>query len=125
MSEQSPAASADAAHAKSYDKGPVSIEWATKQGDPTSVHVEVSLSGQRVASNSLSPGDTNWNTGRHEGSDGYVEAEFDFQVPTRGQEGQLELVRLVWNQGESGDENITTNQLLDSWEYGAGDSTAS
>lgn len=103
----------------SYDKGPVSIIWKVTGEHDASVHVELQMDTQRVASNTLSPGDTDWNTGRHEGSDGWCEAAFTFQVPTRGQEGQLELVKLTWVQGQGGDENTTTNQLLATWPYGA------
>jgi hypothetical protein len=98
-----------------YDKGPVSITWATKDPHNTSVHVEVEFEGSRVASNTMSPGDTNWDTGRHEAADSWCQASFDLQIPTRGQEGQLELVELVWCQ--EGSTNKVTNQLLDSWEY--------
>jgi hypothetical protein len=110
------AATAPSGH---YDKGPVSISWQVQGDHNSAVRVDVELEGQLVASNTLSPGDANWNTGRHEGSNGWCDAEFRLQVPTRGQEGQLQIVTLSWNEGGAGGDNTTTNQLLGAWPYAA------
>jgi hypothetical protein len=99
-----------------FDSGPVVITW-TIQGDHNEqVQVDVTLNGKPVASNLLGPNDTNWDTGKHKGSDAWVDASFRFQVPTPGQEGQLELITLVWEQG-SGGEQTTADQLLAIWQY--------
>jgi hypothetical protein len=97
----------DASTGGQYDEGPVSIEWSP-QG--ASAQVEVYLDKEPVASKTLSPDDTNWDTGRQASSDSWCEASFELH------EGQLNLVKLTWAQGEGGDENTTTNQLLASWQ---------
>ncbi|MDQ3741057.1 MAG: hypothetical protein M3320_07995 [Actinomycetota bacterium] len=99
-----------------YSKGPVTISWSVSGTNNESCSVQVEFEGSLVASNTLSPGDTNWDTGRHDGSNGWCSAAFQLQVPTPGQQGQLELKSLIWEQ-DPGGTNKTTNQILDYWSY--------
>jgi hypothetical protein len=99
-----------------YYKGPVTINWQAFGPHNAQCKVQLEFEGALVASNTLSPGDTNWDTGRHEASDSWCEASFELQVPTPGQEGQLDLRSLVWMQ-DPGGTNKTTNQLLGVWDY--------
>ena len=101
-----------------YDKGPVSITWQPSGEQNTSCSVHVEFEGSLIAANTLSPGDTTWETGRRESDDGWCEAAFDLQVPTPGQEGQLNLVSLVWVEDAGGAEDKVDNQLLASWPLG-------
>jgi hypothetical protein len=93
-----------------YDQGPVSILWSM-QG--ASVQVEVLFDTQPVTANTLSPEDTEWDTGRQESSGGWCEATFELAA------GQLNLVRLTWVEGEGGEENTSTGVLLASWPFGS------
>jgi len=102
-----------------YDKGPVTIKWWVPLPSPApdgACKVELWFESAKVASNTMSPGDTNWDTGRHEASHSWCEASFELQVATPGQEGQLDLKSLTWCQ-EPGGTNHTTNQLLGTWPY--------
>jgi hypothetical protein len=98
----------------SYDKGPVSIGWSISGAGYANCKVTVTFETDLVAENTLSPNDTNWDTGKHSSSDGWVEAAFTMQVPTAGQDGQLTLTSLTWEQGGQG-ENSVTNEILADW----------
>ncbi len=97
-----------------YEKGPLSVKWTISGEGFVNCHVEVRFNTMLVAASTLSPGDTNWNTGKHVTSDGWVSAAFQLQVPTAGQEGQLEAVELAWEQNKQG-EQVLKNILLAQW----------
>jgi hypothetical protein len=97
-----------------YEKGPLSIKWTVSGEDYVNCHVEVRFNTMLVAANTLSPGKTNWNTGKHVTSDGWCNASFQLQVPTADQEGQLIAVELIWDQNNQGEQNVS-GILLAQW----------
>ena len=97
-----------------YDSGPVSIKWSISGTNYSKCKIDVLFNTDLMAENTLSPDNVNWDTGQHQASDGSLDASFSMQVPTAGQEGQLTLQKLVWEQSGGGSEEVD-NRLLATW----------
>jgi hypothetical protein len=99
-----------------WANGPVTIDWRVQGEHNSDVAIVMSFESTSVGKNTLSPGNTNWRTGRHSNRNSWVQAEFDLQVPTPGQNGQLELLSLEWEQNGPPQQAIK-NLMLERWSY--------
>ena len=116
--EAEAAASANA-NANEYDNGPVIIKWAITGNHDQECDVTLFVGDydHPIAENTMSPGDTNWDTGQHEMSGVKCSASFALQVPTPGQHGQLQLETLEWANEKTHTSNRISNQLLATWKF--------
>jgi hypothetical protein len=94
-----------------YENGPVEIEWNVEGDGYTRCKVTVLFNGDQVAQNTLHRDSVNWDTGKHAASDGWLDASFRMTIPTRDQEGALELVLLAWEQNHEGEQKVENIEL--------------
>jgi hypothetical protein len=95
-----------------YDNGPVKISWSIDGDGYTRCELVLLFNGDVIDENTLHPDDVNWNTGKHEASDGWVDLDLRMTVPTDDQKGALRIVKLEYEQEDQGPQVVENTELV-------------